>query len=439
MMKTYILTFWFSVFCVLFLSAAPLPQGDSRTIRVADAGAVRSAAGNVEVTFTLHVGGEVTARNRSLVIRPMLRGAGGQQIELSPVIVRGLRSPVSDENVAMSAVGIPIGEHLVTSNGKSLVYRVSIPWQTWMNGSQLMLVGLNTGGGVATEVEIGVVADNLQIGPMSNMRSVSESAAGMVSLPNAHIQVPALNSPDLYDPAIDDYSGFTIGDELASRFTFVEPAEIYNRAIDASPSDAVFDYNMPLVFSSSTKRPDDDVNRFIEMTRNGALHVQFERGSVVLSRDVGQNNNVLVDLISAIRALDSNPQVRISQVIIVGFSAPEGSLGEKETLALERAAVTRDFLTANSRIDPAVIAIYNGAVDWPGLRALVAESDMPDKFKVLDLIDNIPAWGNTRDKDRLAYLTELNNGEPLRYIRENLFPLLRQTGAYIKIYYENAR
>jgi hypothetical protein len=176
------------------------------------------------------------------------------------------------------------------------------------------------------------------------------------------------------------------------------------------------------------------------MTREGALYVRFDRGSTVVGRDVGQNNNMLVDLISAIRILDSSPQTRIAQVVVVGFSAPEGSTDEKETLAIERAGAARDFLTANySRIDPSVISIYNGSVDWVTLRALVADSNMPDKYKVLEIIDNVPAWGSTRDKDRLAYLQEFNNGDAFLYIREQFFPLLRQTGAYIKVYYENVQ
>jgi hypothetical protein len=157
----------------------------------------------------------------------------------------------------------------------------------------------------------------------------------------------------------------------------------------------------------------------------------------MVDRSVGQNNNMLVDLISAIRVLDSSPQTRIAQIVVVGFSAPEGSIDEKETLAMERAGAARDFLTANSRIDPSVISVYNGSVDWVTLRALVSESNMPDKYKVLDLIDNVSAWGNTRDKDRMAYLQELNNGDAFLYIRENFFPQLRQTGAYVKVYYEN--
>ncbi len=197
---------------------------------------------------------------------------------------------------------------------------------------------------------------------------------------------------------------------------------------------------MPILFGKSADQPESELNKFVEMTRQGALYVQFERGSVMPSRDIGQNNTMLVEMLSSLTVLNSNPRTRISQVVVVGFSAPEGTAEEKETLAIERAGVVRDVILANVRnIDPSIISTYNGAVDWVTLRALVSESTIPDKYSVLDLIDNVPEWGNTRDKDRLAHLQELGNGAAFRYIRENFFPMLRQTGAYVKIYYENVQ
>ena len=99
-------------------------------------------------------------------------------------------------------------------------------------------------------------------------------------------------------------------------------------------------------------------------------------------------------------------------MVITGFSTPEGSLDEKEALAL---------------------------VDRTTLRILVPESNMPEKYKVLAIIDNVPARGNARNKGRLAQLTALNDGEDYRDTREMFSPRLRQTGAYVKIYYENVR
>jgi outer membrane protein OmpA-like peptidoglycan-associated protein len=428
-MKKLLLSIVLSAAYTLPLLAAGTPPDDGKNVSVTGTEIVRIDGETVSVLFQLHVGTEVTAKNSSLILRPIIVGTE-EQSELPPVIIRGERAKSVVENRAMSAAGVDSQGRYVTTNGAVLDYYATIPWQVWMRGSQLIFNGLSVGKGRPFEVNVGTVADNLLTGQ-------SDSAFDAPSEPLAAEQQQGMAPGQQQSANSGQRSANTIGDELASRFTFVESVERYNQARENSSLDAIFDYNMPLVFGKSTAKQEDDVSRFVEMTREGALYVRFDRGSTMVGRDVGQNNSMLVDLISAIRVLDANPQTRIAQVVVVGFSAPEGSLDEKETLALERAAATRDFLTANSHIEPSVISTYNGSVDWVTLRALVAESNMPDKYKVLDLIDNIPAWGNTRDKDRLTYLQELNNGDAFLYIREHFFPQLRQTGAYIKVYYEN--
>jgi hypothetical protein len=414
----------------LTFTAANAQQPDANNISVQGTEVTLTDADKVAVAFQLHVGGSVADKKRSMVIRPVLQ-RGDSRSDLPVVIVRGARVKGIDENRAMSAAGINSEGHYVTSNGTVLDYRAEIPWQEWMSGSQLVFEGINAGKGKVTEVNIGVVASDL-------LAAVAPTPAPAPAAVAAQTAAASTNRPGTRE-IVSSPGALTVGDELAARFAFVEPVERYNEARVASSLDAVFDYNMPLIFGSATTKQDDEVSRFVEMTRLGALYVRFDTGSNMVGRDVGQNNEMLVDLISTIRVLNAAPNVRIAQVVVVGFSAPEGSEGsvdEKQTLAAERAAVVRDFITANSTIDPGVISTYNGSMDWVTLRALVAESSMRDKYKVLDVIDNIPAWGSTKTQGRMAHLMELGGGTAFRYISENFFPKLRQTGAYVKVYYE---
>jgi hypothetical protein len=406
---------------MLSFSTAGAQENNGSSISVSGTDVVLTDANTVSVYFQLHVGESVVDKKHSIVIRPALKGIEGQS-DLPVIIVRGTRAKVVDENRAMIAAGIGTEGRYVTANGTVLDYSAKIPWQEWMRGSQLVLGGINAGRGTATEVNIGVVAGDL----LAN--------AGAEPAPPADIPVVRTTGQQ---NAVLTNGAATVGDELAARFTFVEQIEKYNQARSVTSIDALFDYNMPLVFGTATTKIDDEVSRFVEMTRLGALYIEFDRGSNMPDRELGTNNRMLVNLISSIRAFDDAPNAKVARVVVVGFSAPEGSANETETLAVDRAGVVRDFITANSRLDPEVIDIYNGSVDWVTLRALVAESNMSDKYKVLDIIDNVPAWGNTQDKGRMAYLMELGNGTVFRYLRENFFPKLRQTGAYVKIYYEN--
>ena len=479
--------------CVLTLSAARSSQSDGKNLNVTATEVIRTD-NTVNVTFMLDAGDEVAAKKRSLILRPVLQGNGGQT-ELPPIIIRGKRASVDNENVAMAAAGVDNNVRYLVGNGKTLEYQASLPWQSWMSGSQLVLNGINAGKGKVTEVNVGMVADNLLTGgviaaPVPNVlatpsiqavqssvnREVSTAQAATaprnqtapvaitasVNQPAQPVpaadygprdrgmvvqrSMPSLVSANDYSPTrgyyerpMQEQSYGTIGDELSARFTFVEPVARYQNAYQVSNFDPVFDYNMPLILGTGVAQQQNDVDKFIEMTREGALYIKFDRGSYMVGRDLGENNRMLVDLISSIRVINANPETRVAQVIIVGFSSPEGSNDEKQTLAMERAGVVRDFITANSSVDPGVISIYNGSVDWTSLRALVSESNMPEKYKILDIIDNVPAWDTSRNKGRLGQLMALNGGETFRYMREHFFPQLRQTGAYVKIYYENVK
>ncbi len=435
----------------MILSADGSTQNDGNSVSVVGAEVTRTGAGTVSVVFQLKVGDGVTARNRSLIVRPVLIGEGGES-ELPPIVIRGDKAKAADETRAMNAAGVDAEGRYVTEPGADLDYFAEVPWQEWMRGSSLVFNGINAGKGDATEVNIGVVADNLlpgQTGSLYASEALLAAAArggstdGQSALAAlATDQVQAQTSTQAQMQALIQAPvppPITVGDELAARFTFVEPGIKYITARDASNVDAVFDYNMPLVIGSATPpEKEDDITKFVEMTRHGAVRIEFARGSHVVDRALGDNNKMLVELISSINVIESAPGLRVSQVIVVGFSAPEGA-DEKETLGLERAQSTLDVLTANSKVDPAVINIYNGSVDWVTLRALVAESNMPDKYKVLETIDNVPAWGSTQGKDRMTRLMELGDGAAFKHIRENFFPKLRQVGSYVKVYYEALR
>jgi hypothetical protein len=455
-MKKLIFSIVLTAACSLMLFAARSPQNDGNSVSVTGTAVTLADPGTVSVSFQLHVGEGVTAKNRSMVIRPVLP-KGEQSTDLPVIIIRGPRAKVNAENKAMTAAEVNPEGRYVTANGTVLEYFALVPWKDWMAGSQLMFNGINVGSGNPTEVTIGLVAENLLAGQQGQ-----ESLASTISYgePNAAASVapPVSSSATItatsstststgstatittptqtYAPTQPVVRGATVGDDLAARFEFIEPVANYNIAINATSIDPVFDYNMPLVFGTGATVKDDEVGRFVEMTRVGALYIAFDRGSNIAGRELGQNNKMLIELISSIRVLTGDPTTRIAQVVVVGFSSPEGN-DEKETLAAERAGAVRDFLTANSRIDPAVISTYNGSVDWATLRALVAESNMQDKYRVLEIIDNVPVWGGTQGRGRMDTLKELEGGRAFNYIRDNFFPQLRQTGAYVKVYYEN--
>ena len=445
----------FILFTVLLsawvLTASAAPAADQKSVQVTGIEVVRTGE-SVTISFTLHTGTKVTQNSRSLIINPILRSSGGQT-ELPAIVIRGSRANVSDVRQAMTAAQMNQTEMpYYTANGKALDYMVTIPFQNWMRGSELLFNGINAGKGKATEVNIGLVADNLLYNTEPGVdRPVTEIRREPVSQPQTTTQAPVTQQQPTaqYQQQQQQQTSSptaqrvetrtrTTGDELAARFSFVEPVSAFERA-RRTTEEFLFDYNMPLTLGTGASQKQNEVERFIGMTRSGALSILFRQGSKVIMRELDNNNRMLVDLISTIRAIETSPDTRIARVIIVGFSSPEGTLNENEKLSMERANVARDFLTANSSIRTDLISIYNGSVDWATLREQVSNSNMPDKYKILDIIDNTPVWDASRNRGRLGELMALNGGDPYRYMLQHFFPQLRQLGAYVKVYYENVR
>ena len=180
----------------------------------------------------------------------------------------------------------------------------------------------------------------------------------------------------------------------------------------------------------------DDPERFIEQHREGSLWVTFRQGARMVEPSYRDNAATLDNLISTIREIERSSDSRVARVVIAGFASPEGTVAVNDRLARERAEAIRSYLTENSAISNDQVDLYNGSVDWHGLRMMVAASNMPDRDKVLDIIDNTPVWDAGRNTGRHGELMRLSGGVPYRYMLRNFFPDLRNA-AYIRAYYEN--
>ncbi len=404
-----------TIICVL-LSAAGIAgaQSSARSVETSDICLTRTGD-QVEVSFTVHAGKRSTPTSHNLVVNPVLSG-GATKRQLPSIVIRGRRSKVTDLRHELAT-----GERryelkpVYMSVGESLDYNYTLPYEEWMRGGDLSLEGISVGCCSATEVELGLIAHNiLYAEPVFETKIVA-----------TEIVVPRR----------------TIGETLAAQYPFVAPMDEL-ASVDSEPEPTTgINYDMPLTLVEGNGVPQqrshlDRAQDMIASTRKGSISVFFRQGSHIIDRNFGVNNKNLVELISAVRALASAEDTRIVKIIIAGFASPEGSPGFNERLAWNRAVSVKDMLAANTGIDPRTIELYNGGVDWQGLRELVDKSDYYQRRQILDIIDNVPVWNPHTKRGRLGELMRIESGAVyVRMLRE-LFPHLRQA-AYIKVYYEN--
>lgn len=387
------------LFALLICVPASRAQGNKHSVTTKDVELTRTGE-RVKVTFTVEVGRKAAKAGYNLVLNPVIY-KGNDNLHLPAVIVQGGKARVAIERYRLAA-----GKHAYRQEpvfvrpGGSVKYSTDIPYEEWMTGAQLTLSGVSVGCCSSTEAELGVIAGNIL-----NQGRVAETPAA----------VPAP----------------TTGDVLAGQYEFVAAA------VPEQKSSSPFDYNMPLHMGKGvTAVRQNEVERFIADHRDGAISIYFRQGSSVIDRDYSTNNKNLVELISVIRTLVASGNSKIARIVIVGFASPEGSLAVNDRLAWERAVALKNLLTSNSSIDPMMVNIFNGSVDWIGLRDLVARSDMYRKHRIIDIIDHMPIWDAQNNRGRHGELMRLDGGDPYRFMMREFFPKLRQA-TYIKVFYEN--
>lgn len=388
---------------VVSLTSA-VAQSDNRSVEASGIRMIRSGE-NVTVQFTLNTGKKTTKASENLVVSPFLRGDAAER-ELPSIVIRGRRSKVLDARHEL-ATRERLHEQtpVYVTAGESVDYAATLPYESWMRGGQLVFEGVRVGCCSSKEVQLGLIAENI-------LYAEPEIETRIVEVP---VVIP--------NP--------TTGDRLAEQYPFVTPlSQLAQTGTDHG--------DMPLdpARGNSATRNDEEQS-FIDTTaRDGSISIYFRQGSHAIDRKLGDNNKNLVELISAVRVLAEADDSSIAKIVIAGFTSPEGGIALNERLGRNRAMEIKEFLAANSGIDPQAVTIYNGAVDWAGLKELVAKSDIHNKQQIINVIDNTPVWDSSNNVGRLGELMRMDGGKPYRYMLANFFPQLRQA-AYIKVYYEN--
>lgn len=381
MKKTTIIIF--AVFCAISAFA----QSPAVGVMITDVRVVPSGD-RVEVAFTAAIDRRAVRSDYELVLTPVLYKGNTHRAALLPIVVQGRRARISAQRRQMSfGADTGYGAAILTGNGRRVNYTVAIPYEQWMEGSDLFVGGLNRG--CCSEKRLGdmTLTENLTIVPPA---PVAEAA-------------PAPEPAVIRQP--------TTGERLASSLSFVAEAggfDAYRR----------------------------DPDRYIAENREGSLIVYFRQNMKTIDFSYRDNRRSLDQLLAAVDEIQRSSDSRIERVVIAGFASPEGGIAVNTRLAGDRAETARRYLTENSSLRGDQIEIFNGLVDWLGLKTMVEKSDMAYKRQILEIIDNVPVWDAQRNTGRLGQLMRLGGGEPYRYMFRNFFPELRNA-AFIKIYYRN--
>ena len=154
-----------------------------------------------------------------------------------------------------------------------------------------------------------------------------------------------------------------------------------------------------------------------------AWYIHFKIGKSDLDLDYNGNKATLQQCIDRIRAIMENQEYVIEHIRIIGYASPEGPLPLNQQLSASRAKVLKEYLVSKSSIAPDLFEVVAGGENWNELRIMVEKSNINNKERILEIIDNTP-----EGTDPEIALKQLSGGS-YQYMLKNFYPKLRSASS----------
>lgn len=148
--------------------------------------------------------------------------------------------------------------------------------------------------------------------------------------------------------------------------------------------------------------------------------IYFPVGGMKILPEHELNREAWHAFVSELDSLRSGGGNTVMGITVTGYSSPEGGYESNDRIAKRRAQALKSFLETKYNSTLVEIRTEWIAEDWDRLAGLVRASDMEDKDKVLDIIDNVDIFQGRENK-----LKALSGGKPWAHMLKEFFPKLR--------------
>ena len=175
------------------------------------------------------------------------------------------------------------------------------------------------------------------------------------------------------------------------------------------------------VLLSETADGDYIVRRFIVKSRGDADYsIRYQINLATLNAALNGNPQELDGLNAFVDNLVKDTLRQVCAVTITGYSSPDGPLKFNEALAAKRAGDFKAYVDRKYDFSKKYkVTVNSVAEDWETCRALVAQSSMPDRQSVLNVIDG----KQSSDQERIG--TQEDAG-CVELPEKNVLPKLRR-------------
>lgn len=154
----------------------------------------------------------------------------------------------------------------------------------------------------------------------------------------------------------------------------------------------------------------------------GKAYIDFPVNEIVIHPTYRKNPTELMVIRKTIDRVIIDSTTTITSITIHGYASPEGSYKNNTRLAKGRSEALRKYLRELYYLSDTIFTVESTPEDWEGLRRYVADSDMPDKGMILNIIDS-SLTPDLKEKK----LKDINGGKPYAFLLKEVYPSLRHS------------
>ncbi|MGN0238220.1 MAG: DUF3575 domain-containing protein [Lepagella sp.] len=160
--------------------------------------------------------------------------------------------------------------------------------------------------------------------------------------------------------------------------------------------------------------------------------VDYRVGKSKIESTYRENAYQLGEIKTYLESIKQDSTGKLTEIIFCGYASPEGPIKLNEELADRRRQSIEEYVRRHFDIPEGVTINYVEEIAWSALAEMVAESELPDKEEVLEIINSNPGKSIKGEDSRIARLQKLDKGIAWRYITRYMFPRIRNSVVVFK-------
>lgn len=164
------------------------------------------------------------------------------------------------------------------------------------------------------------------------------------------------------------------------------------------------------------------------------LEIIFKVSKIEIDSSVFNNEVTFGKILAAVDKIFADPKYKMDKIEVAGYASPEGSVSFNKWLGINRAKALISYIIDQRPqygLTEDDFRIRNGEENWPGLKRVLKDSNMPEKQTVIDIIDS----DATNDQKKLA-IKSLDGGKVWKKMLDDIYPHLR-SARYLAVYYDS--